>query len=158
MFMKKLAILLISLVFVNAIYAQEQNTIKITNQLSQKEILLKENKRIRIKTVEGKKISGKFSIEDNLIIVKNEKFELSDIHYLKRNPLVTTVLVNGLLIYGGAVKVGMSAIVGLFADPTAFLLIIPGASMVYTGLRSPNFHKRYKTEGDWMIEIIPLPE
>lgn len=111
----------------NILWAQEQKAIKITNQNTQKEVVLKENKRITIKTVDDKKISGRFKIENNSIIIKNEKLEITDIAYLKRNPLLTSVLTTGLLVYGGAVTLGF----GVLLDSTAFLLAIPAAGMIY---------------------------
>ena len=50
--MKKLISLLLSLFFLNCLVAQEK-AIKIFNEKTGKEIIIKENKRIRIKTLDG---------------------------------------------------------------------------------------------------------
>jgi hypothetical protein len=42
---------------------------------------------------------------------------------------------------------------GIFAQPNAFLLAIQGAGLIYTSIRSPNFHKKYKNDGSWKFEI-----
>ena len=142
---------------VNAIFAQEK-AIKITNQVSKKEIVIKENKRIKIKTIDGRKISGRFSIENNSIFINEEQIQLSEIEEIKRNPLLTSILTSGLLIYGGAVLAGMGVLIGVFADSAAFLLTIPAAVMIYTGIKSPNFNKKYKTGGDWGLEFVTLSD
>ena len=73
--MKNLTILFISLFFVNLIFAQER-VLKIVNQVSKKEIIIKENKRIRIKTIDGQKISGRFKIiGKETIFIKKKKIE-----------------------------------------------------------------------------------
>jgi len=156
--MKNLTILFISLFLVNVLNAQEHKVIKITNQATQKEIDIKENKRIIIKTVDDKKISGRFIIENNSVIINNEKLEITDIEYLKRDPLLTSILTTGLLVYGGAVTAGFGVIIGLFADPNGFLLTIPAAGLIYAGIKSPNFHKRYSTEKNWIFETTTISE
>lgn len=123
--MRILTILFISLFFVNILCAQEQLGIKITNQSTQKELFIEENKRIIIKTVNGKKLSGRFGIENNSITIKNEKLELTDIEYLKRDPLLPSILTTGVLVYGGAVTAGFGALIGITGNQTAFLLAIP---------------------------------
>ena len=156
--MKKLRVLMLCLFFANILYAQDQQAIRITNQTKQKEFLIKENKRIIVETTDGKKFSGRFSVADNTITIDNEELEIADILYLKRNTLATSTLTTGLLVYGGALTAGFGVIIGLFVTPTAFLLTIPAAGMIYAGIKLPNFHKKYKTEKDWTFEIITLSE
>lgn len=155
--MKKLAILIFSLFITNIMFAQKQ-AIKITNQISKKEIILKENKRIKIRTVEGKKISGRFNIENNTILIKNNRYKLTDIEEIKRNPLLTSILTSSFLIYGGAITAGFGVLIGVLVDSTAFLLTIPAAGMIYAGIHPPNFNKKYKNNGDWIFELITIPD
>lgn len=55
---------------VNVLCAQEQ-AIKMSNPTLEKEFLTKENKRIRIKTTDGKRISGRFTLEEDFLIINN---------------------------------------------------------------------------------------
>lgn len=156
--MKKILLILVSLFFFNQLIAQNQ-AIKITNTNTSKEKIIKENKRIKLKTFDGRKIKGRFMVEnDNTIIVDNIKIELSDIDALKRNPLLTSIVTSGLLIYGGVLTAGFGVIIGVWVDSTAFWLAIPAAGMIYTGIKSPNFNKNHKTGNGWKFEIIKISD
>ena len=151
--MKKTTILFLSLFLVNLMAAQERAR-KISSPASEKKAIIKENKRIKIRTADGQRVSGRFSIEDNsAIIIKDQKIALSDIESIKRNPLFLSVFSSGFLIYGG-----MGAIIGIFIESSGFLLAIPGAAMIYAGIKSPNILKNYNAEDNWTYELILLSE
>ncbi len=152
--MKRITLFLSCLLFFNLIYAQEQ-AIKITSPNSDREIIIKENKRVKIRTANGQKIAGRFTIEGtNTLVIKGQRIELAEIDSIKRNPLLLSVFTSGFFIYAGAITIGISAIAGVFADSSAFWFAIPGAAMIYTGIKSPNFNKNYKKSGDWTFELI----
>ena len=152
--MKKLTLLLVCLCAVNLTAAQEQ-AIMITNESSAKEFFIKVNKRIKVETVDGQKISGRLNIADNsTILVNGQRIPLLEITAIKKNPLLLSIFTSGFFIYAGAITVGMGVIIGVFIDSTAFLLTIPGAGMIYTGIKSPNFNRKYKKDRDWTFEII----
>ncbi len=156
--MKKLSFLIFSLLFITLVSAQER-AIKITNQTNNKEIVIKENKRVKIETKAGEKISGRFTIQDNeTILIKNQSIALTDIETIKRNPFLVSLLTSGFLVYAGALTIGIGAIIGLLNNSAAFLLAIPGAAMVYAGIKSPNFHKKYKPGTNVSIEIISISD
>ena len=156
--MKKTTILFLSLFLVNLMAAQERAR-KISSPASEKKAIIKENKRIKIRTADGQKVSGRFSIEDNsAIIIEDQKIALSDIESIKRNPLFLSVFSSGFLIYGGVLAVGMGAIIGIFIESSGFLLAIPGAAMIYAGIKSPNILKNYNAEDNWTYELILLSE
>lgn len=73
---------------------------------------------------------------------------------MKRNPILTSVLTTGLLVYGGAVTLGFGVLIGVLVDSTA----IPAAGMIYAGIKSPNFHKKHKTGNRLVFEMITLSE
>lgn len=64
-----------------------------------------------------------------------------------------SILTIGVLVYGGDVTAGLGVLLDVFVDSTAYLLTIPAA-----GIKSPNFLKKYKTENNWISEIITIPE
>ena len=154
----KITLVFFSLIFANLLFAQEQ-AIKISSPTSEKEVIIKENKRIKIKTVDGQKISGRFHIDNNkAIVIKDQRIAFSDIESLKRNPLFLSIFGSGFLIYGGALTVGMGAIIGMFVEASGFLLAIPGAAMIYAGIKSPNILKNYSVDGNWEFELITLTQ
>ena len=156
--MKKNFLIAISLLFFNILIGQNQ-AIKITNSTSNKEKIIKENKRIKLITFDGRKIKGRFKIENkSTIVVDNVRLDLSDIDALKRNPLLTSIFTSGFLIYAGALTAGFGVLIGVLVDSTAFWLTIPAAGMIYTGIKSPNFNKNHKTDKGWEFEIITLSD
>ena len=152
--MKKNIVLIFCLILSSFSMAQEQG-IRITNQKETKEIIIRANKRIKIRTSNGQKISGRFTIADsNSIVIKDKIIEISDIESIKQNPLMLSIITSGFLIYGGAITAGIGAIIGTFVEPSAFLLVIPGGALIYTGIKSPNFLKNYKSDSDYTIELL----
>lgn len=141
----------------NAIFSQKQ-VLKITHQLSGKEIFIKENKRIKIKTVDGKKISGRFKIKNDLVVINDQSLKLSDIGEIKRNPLLFSILTGSIMVYGGVVSVGAGVLLGIFVHPSAFLLTIPAAALIFVGNKPPNFSKKFKTENGWIIETTTIAD
>ncbi|SMG16579.1 hypothetical protein SAMN05661096_00872 [Marivirga sericea] len=156
--MKNVFILLFSIFFANILCAQEQKAIRITKENKQREVVLKENKRIFIKTVDGKELSGRYSVENSSIVIDDEKIALADIKYLKRNPAFTSILTTVLFVYGGSVATIMGVALGILVDPNIFYLTIPGVGLIYAGLQKPNFHRKFKAEKNWMFEIVTIPE
>lgn len=148
----------LSLLFVTLLPAQEQ-ALRISSPASDKEVIIKENKRIKVRTTGGEKISGRFHIaENNVILIKDQRIEISDIAAVKRNPLFLSIFSSGFLIYAGALTAGMGAIIGIFVESSGFLLAIPGAAMIYAGIKSPNVLKNYEAEDNWGFQLINTSE
>ena len=156
--MKQLILLCVCVLSVNLAVAQKK-AIKISKNSTGKEKLIKENKRIRITTVDGEKYKGRFSIKDDQSIeIDGEIIQLDDIAKIKRNSLLLNILTSGSMIYVGSALVGIGALIGLLTDSsTAYLLTIPGAALITGGILSPNLSKGYKKDKDWSFEIITLP-
>lgn len=157
--MKSIIILFLGFLFVNCTFSQE-NLLKIINTNTGKELIIKENKRIKIKTCDNQKISGKFKILDNhSIIIKGKQIELNQIAKIKRAPLLITIITNGFFYYSGIVTTGISLVLYVFTQqPLCFLLTIPAAGMIYGGSKSPNVLKGYKKSNLWTYEIIMFSE
>lgn len=149
-------LLLTTLVIMLAIFSYAQNSgIITTNEVSQKEVFFKEDKRIRITTIDGKKIKGKFTIVDTQHIkIKEHIISLNDLTSIKRNPQWQSIGLNGLLMYAGAVTIGISVIIAtVVAEYQALWLIIPGYGLAYAGATSMNVLKAYKTKRGWFYTI-----
>lgn len=150
-------ILIVSVFCLNSLTAQVKG-IKIFNEDTQKEVIIKENKRIRIKTIDGVKISGRYKAVDNdTIEIKGRKINLNQIVKLKRNPLLVSILTNGIMFYFGAGLAGASIAIYAFSrSASSFLLVIPSVALIYGGIKSPNILKGYKTQHNWSYKIITI--
>lgn len=154
--MKNVILLIIGFLFLSSSIAQTM-AIKMTKLKNNKEVIIKENKRIQLVTTNGNKIRGTLLIEDDQTIsVDGNSINLSDINSLKRNSLFLSILTSSALIYAGAVTIGFGAIIGVFADSSGFLLAIPGAALITAGILSPNLHKNHKKDKGWSFEIVTL--
>ncbi|QBA63253.1 hypothetical protein [Muriicola soli] len=143
--------------FVTFISWSQEKAIKIINQETQKEIIIKNNKRVKIVTSEGQKITGRLAIaDDTTIFVNKQQLVLSDIYEIKRNPLLTSILTSSVIIYAGALTTGFGVLIGVLVDSTAFWLTLPGAAMIYTGLKAPNFNRKFSKVKNWSFEIVSL--
>lgn len=153
----KRTLLILSLLFLNHLEAQEQ-AIKVFNEKTGKGLVIKEGKRIRIKTFEGEKISGRFKvIDDQSILVKNKRIKLSQIEKIKRNPLIATILTNGILYYIGTALIGASIIFYAFTEYTeSAIFLIPATAFIYAGVKSPNILKGYKIKSNWKYSIVKI--
>ena len=150
--MKTLLTLAIVVFFLNSSYAQEK-FLKISNL--KKEILIKEGKRVRVKTVQGGKISGKLQIvDDNTILVKNIKISIGDILKIKRNPLALTILSTGLFVFSSLYTLGIAILIEAFVGNGGILLTIPAAAFFYISTKPPNLLKGYKNTDGWNIKVI----
>ena len=143
--MRSLTILIMSLSFLTATYAQQQ-AIKITNEVSKKEKIIKENKRVILTTKDGQRIKGRLKLGDNnTVVVDGVKIRLTDIDQLKRNPFSTSILTSEILVDD-------------MVETSGFWLVIPAAAAIYTGIKSPNFNKNFETDKGWQFEVITIPE
>ena len=143
--MKSLTVLIISLSFLTATYAQQQ-AIKITNEVSKKEKIIKENKRVILTTKVGQRIKGRLKLGDNnTVVVDGVKIRLTDIDQLKRNPFSTSILTSEILVDD-------------MVETSGFWLVIPAAAAIYAGIKSPNFNKNFETDKGWQFEVITIPE
>lgn len=156
--MKNLLLLALCL-SVSFIAVAQKRALEISNSETNKKVVIKENKRIKILTTDGRKLSGRFAIEDeNTLLVRNQGIAFSDIAGIKRDPLLLSIFTSGFLIYAGAITMGVGTIIGIFVESSGFLLAIPGAAMIYGGIKSPNLLKNYKSDSNWSIKVIQIPE
>ncbi len=155
--MKKIVLLIFSLFFFNVILAQN-HTLKITNSNTNKQVVIKQNSRIKLKTNAGQKLKGHFSVVDtNTIIIDDIRIDLADINELKRISLLVSVLAPVLFFSVGVVPTYASIIIGISAEPIALLALVPAAAMLYIAINPSSFSKKYKIDKGWTLETIVLP-
>ena len=153
--MKILISFFITLFLITTSYAQEKG-ITISHKNTSKEKLIKENTRIRLKTIQGKKITGKFKIIDaNTIKIRKNEITITDIKKIKQHPLAYSLPV-GILLFSGGTAISIGGAIGTGfsgGDPAGFLF---GGLLVTTlgVIRVPNLLKGYKKSKGWEYKII----
>jgi len=145
----------ILLLFINQGTAQV-NGIRLFNEDKNKEIVIKENKRIRVKTSDGQRISGRFTLVDaEHVQIKGSILKLSEIEKIKKNPIIVSVLVDGLLMYAGSAMVFLPFFLArVMATCPDYSYLVPGVVLIYAGRKSPNFLKGYKKSRGWEYNFI----
>ena len=155
--MKKLFLLSFSLLCTVTVNGQNK-ALKISSTSSSKEIIIKENKRIKIKTIDGRQLKGRFkTVGESFIIIDDVKADLQHIKELKRNPQLTSIITTVSLVFLGTVTAGLGILIGALSDSTAFWLTLPGAAMIYLGLKSPNLYKKHSIKNGLKLEISNIP-
>ncbi len=129
--------------------------LKVSRPESNQEVLIKEQKRVKLKTSDGRNLKGRLQIVDsNTIAVEGIEIALEDIMEIKRNPLLVSIFTSGALIYVGAAVFGIGILIAAFGQPAGALLTIPAAGMVYLGIKSPSLSRNMQTAKAWQLEII----
>ncbi len=155
--MKKLFLLTFSLLCTVTVTGQNK-ALKINSTSSSKEKIIKENKRIKIKTIDGLQLKGRFkTVGESFIIIDDVKVDLQHIRELKRNPQLISIITTASLVYLGTLTAGLGILIGALSDSTAFWLTLPGAAMIYLGLKSPNLSKKHSIKKGFKLEIINIP-
>lgn len=147
--MKKHLFVFVALFFFTTVFSQN-GFVKITNEESGKTVLLKEKSRIRIKTFDGKRISGRFQIiNDSTMLLKKKEISLVNIKKIKRNPLAMTIATDVVLFYTGAIVIGVLAI----SEATAAAAIVGGGGTALAMILGPNFLKGYSAD-KYKVEFV----
>ena len=149
--MKKFLFVLATILFSNLIFSQNA-AVKIVDQKTGNTIIIQEKSRIRIKTFDGKRITGRFQILNGSTISLNGKeISLANIKKIKRNPLLMTIATDVVLIVVGGT---MTAILA-FSGTTAPAVIFGGGGTVAAMILGPNLLKGYTTS-KYDIEFVNI--
>ena len=126
--MKKLFLLTFSL-FCTLTVTGQNKALKINSTSSSKEIIIKENKRIKIKTIDGLQLKGRFkTVGESFIIIDDVKVDFQHIKELKRTPQLISIITTTSLVYLGTLTASLGIITGALSDSTAFWLTPPRSS------------------------------
>ncbi len=154
----KFIFILISIFTIHQSFSQVK-ALKISNKSSEKEILIKENKRVRITTNAGKKISGRLKIINNeSILIKGKQIHLSEIEKIKKHPLAISLVTSIIFGYSAGITLVAGMIVsGFIGNPWLLVLSLPPiAALIHGTSKTPNFFKGYKFSKGWKTQVIIL--
>lgn len=151
----KTSLILVILFIATNVFSQEKY-LSITNLNNGKESLIKENSRIKLKTIEGKKLKGKFQIsDDNQIILSSVTIPLNTIEKIKRNPLALNIAVSGILFVGAGLAAYAGLAVAVFGGGETFFYSLPiVGGLLFAGVKSPNILPAYQMNNNLKIKII----
>ncbi len=153
----KSIVLIICVLLVSNIFAQEKY-LSISDSETGKEVIYKQNKRVRVKTIEGGKLNGKLKImSDQQVMIKNIIIPVTSIEKIKNNPIALNILVSTSIIFIG----GFGVVIGVFGIAsgyaiTGIIMAVVGAGMVYAGILSPNFLPAAKINKNSKVRVVTL--
>lgn len=135
----------------------QHRTLSLHKIITKRNFTIVENKRIRVKTIEGKAYKGKFSIIDNnTIAIRKDTIALSSIVKIRKQSFVSGTISTIFKIYGGTILVyGLTyAVQGGLASAIGLIIIMPiGAaigsiSFIINGSNHKSSMWEYKINSD----------
>ena len=148
--MKNLLLVLVFL-FNGFLITAQENGISLKKENSKKSLFLKENRRIKIRTLDGKKIIGNYTIVgDNAIKIKNQTVALDSIVSISKHSKFSSVASPVFVVIGTIFVVTGTA--GLIAGSYAVLaapLIPLGLPLILV----PVLTNKHKSTA-WRYEIV----
>lgn len=146
----KYVILLFLTLFSFLSYAQN-NVLVLQHKKSNRAIEIKENKRIKLETIEGQELYGRFTIVDSSsIMIDKQLILLDDVVKMRRKSLFGTIVNPVFITYGAFMIIAGFAVVGTggFGPLIGASLIVGGTPVFLVPLLS-NKH----AVKDWTYSI-----
>ena len=116
---------------------------------------IKENKRIRVITNEGKRYSGRWKeVSNDSIMVRFEKLAIADIDRIKRHPFIFMLIQGSAFILVGTI--GSLTGIAIFAIGAPLIGVpITAASLAlgYAGITEMNIFKGYETSDGFQYKL-----
>lgn len=137
----KAVLFVVCILMVTNVFAQEKY-LSFSNAETGKEVVFKQNKRVRVRTVQGGKLNGKLQIiNETQVMINNVIIPITSIEKIKKNPLALQVGIQVGLIYFGVAGVLGGLIVLSYGQEIGFAvgLIAGGAGLITSGVLAPNF-------------------
>lgn len=121
--------------------------LKVNHPDSEKVIVIKENKRTIVKTKMGEKVKGRLMfVDDETISLKGQEILLADVVKIQHNPLILSIVIDGLIFYVGGALAGIGLLVAAFGGSAgaAIAFAVPAAALMYAAATSTKVTKGYK--------------
>ncbi len=126
---------------------------KLTERETGKEVILKENTRVRVKAEEFRRAGRLKIMEGDQLMIRNKVLNVSDIQKIKRQPLAMIIVVDGGLLLISAVATGIAIGGALYTGQAELLLVlIPAGLLMDVSIRTPNPLPAYRPTR-WDIKI-----
>jgi hypothetical protein len=130
--------ILILILFTNAIMLAQKRGIEFNNLKKNTVDFISENKRVKIKTTDGKSLIGKFTIIDSATIkIENKPINIDAIVMIRSNPMGATVT-SKILVIVGTTLISAENLFDM-TTPNDFIQITDGRFDIGPGLRTKIF-------------------
>jgi hypothetical protein len=150
--MKKITFIAFLVFSMSHSFAQEK-FIQLTKDETGKVKLFKENKRVKVKTLDGKKFIGKFSIvNESTISIKGNEIKIENIERIKSRS-VGAGIVGTVLTVTGYVGLGVSAIIVIVDPSNALKAAVISLAVGGSGIFINEFVATHKSS-KWSYKII----
>lgn len=139
--------------FITFIAFSQQKAIEITNIKTGKTKVFEENQRVKIRTLDGKKIIGTLDFSDNesLIINKNT-IKLDSVQSIKKQPK-TLGIIKTIVLASGLTVVSSSLLAASKGNDSAFLLFAIGSGTTISSGIIEGFYVT-NSKRKWLFKII----
>jgi hypothetical protein len=149
--MKKIIYLLVF--FISYAAFSQQKAIEVTNVKTGKVKVFEENQRIKIRTLDGKKLVGNLKFSDSLSFsVNNKPVKIDSLQSIKNYPKKLAT-VKTVVLFTGLAIVGASLIAASSGDESAFLIFSIGAG-VTIGAGLLEGKNANNSNRNWTFKII----
>lgn len=123
------------------------------------QVAFEETRRITIKTVDGKKHTGKFRVVDNHHIqIKDHVIPLDSIVLIRSNSMFRAIASTAFFLYLGAISVGVFISFAIASSNIAYIPLAALPVAVFYAFKSPNFSNGHKTKKHWQYSIVNYSE
>ena len=134
--MKQFLTLILAILFCTNNIQAQQKGILLSNKKYEDTKFFGENKRVKIKTLDGKIHKGRIVIVDeNTISIKNNLIPMNSITSIMSNSLFSKIIATTFVVIGSTTIIG--GIIGGLAGGFAVLLIPPGIIITGIGIIIP---------------------
>ena len=149
-----ISIMAVVLYFTSMPFYAQQRILKISYPTKDKQVLIKEGKRIRIKLLTGQKLSGRFKIINNdTFEIRKQKIAFSAIEKIKKNPLLLQILTTAGLVYTIAFPATLLIYFSSSGAETAMITLLGTTAGI--SFLEPNFLKGHHLK-ESRIEVISM--
>lgn len=151
----KIALFILLIFLCSNVHGQNKKLIAVKDN-SMNRVVFSEGQRVRLLTINEKKIPGKLlAISNESVIIKNLTIPIDEIIKIEKNPLVLSVLTGGTMILTGITLFNAGLIGAVFVgDTSALLAVIPSIGLIYGGLKFPNILRACKVNKKWTLSVI----
>ena len=146
---------IILFLFIPFIFFAQEKQLQITNSKDGKTFVIKENKRVKIKTIDGEKLFGRLKfIDDNTILIDEKTLTLEQIKFIKKRSLATAIVATSLIVVG-SLTLGFSSVIAIVDTQAALITSISSLGLTTFAILLPSLSKKFSTT-DYDLQIVEV--